>query len=71
MPTEPAAVYNLGGPLSSFDAATAKVSLYALYIPHATQASTGIPEVPGPPGTPWLMRPGTPSAHIMISAAQN
>ena len=71
MPSEPAAVYNLGGPLDTFDPATATVGLYALYIPYATQASTGIPEQPIAPGAPWIMRAGTPSAHIMISPAQN
>ncbi len=71
MPSEPAAVYNLGGPLESFDPETAQVGLYALYIPYATQASTGIPERPSAPGAPWLMRAGTPSAHIMISPPNN
>ena len=71
MPSEPAAVYNLGGALDTFDPATATVSLYALYIPYATQATTGLPEQPNAPGAPWIMRPGTPSAHIMISPAQN
>ena len=71
MPSAPAAVYNLGGPLDSFDPETAQVSLYALYIPNATQASTGIPETPSAPGAPWLMRAGTPSAPIMISPPKN
>ena len=71
MPSEPAAVYNLGGPLDTFDPATATVGLYALYIPYATQANTGIPEQPIAPGAPWIMRAGTPSAHIMISPVQN
>lgn len=70
MPTEPAAVYNVRVPLADFDPATARVGLYAVYIPYATQASTGIPETPGPPGTPWIMRPGTPSAHLMIVTPQ-
>ncbi len=67
MPAEPAAVYNLGGALSTFEPDSARVSLYALYIPYATQASTGIPERPIAPGAPWIMRAGTPSAHIMIA----
>ena len=70
MPSEPAAVYNMSAPLEEFDPATAKVTLYALYIPYASQANTGIPEKPGPPGTPWIMRGGTPSAHIMIVPPQ-
>ena len=71
MPDEPAAVYNIYVPLEDFDPATATVGLYAVYIPGATQANTGIPEAPSAPGAPWIMRPGTPSAHIMISPAQN
>ena len=67
MPSAPAAVYNLGGPLDSFDPETARVGLYALYIPYATKATTGLPEQPVGPGAPWIMRAGTPSAHIMIS----
>ena len=66
MPSEPAAVYNVALALETFDPATATVTLYAVYMPYATQTSTGLPERPGPPGTPWIMRPGTASAHIML-----
>ena len=66
MPDEPAVVYNVSYDLADFDPETARVTLYAIYIPGATAASTGLPDEPGPPGTPWLMRPGTPSAHIMV-----
>ena len=69
MPTAPAAVYNVIADVDSFDRSDASVGLYALYIPYATQASTGIPERPEAPGGPWIMRAGTPSAHIMISPA--
>ncbi len=71
MPTAPAAVYNVGGELETFDATQARVSLYALYIPYATQESTGLPERPAAPGAPWIMRPGTPSAHIMIAPPED
>ena len=67
MPTAPAAVYNVVIDSTEFDRSEARVALYALYVPYATQASTGIPERPEAPGGPWIMRPGTPSAHIMIS----
>lgn len=67
MPSEPAAVYNVSAPLEGFDPATAAVGLYALYIPYATEATTGLPERPSGPGAPWIMRAGTPSAHIMIA----
>lgn len=66
MPDEPAVVYNVSYPLERFDPETAQVTLYAIYIPNATTATTGLPDEPGPPGTPWLMRAGTPSAHIMV-----
>ena len=69
LPEEPAMVYNLGG--DSLDAATGAVQgrrvLYAVYMPYATAAGTGLPAQPAGPGMPWLMRAGTPTAHIMIS----
>jgi hypothetical protein len=69
MPTTPSALYTLTGPPNSFDAATGKVTgakwLYVVYIPGATEKSTGITEKPAP-GVPWIMYPGTPKAHIMF-----
>jgi len=69
MPDHPTSVYNLGG--DSFDPATGEVTnprrLYAVYMPYATPESTGLPARPPVPGGPWIMRPGTPTAHIMIS----
>lgn len=67
-----AMVYNLWLPTTDFDPATLDPvtgrRLHALYIPHATVESTGISSRPGE--DPWLMLPGTPSAHIMISLPQ-
>lgn len=40
---------------------------YVIYIPYATSESTGLPDAPQAPGTPWIMDPGTHRAHIMIS----
>ena len=40
---------------------------YVVYIPFATQESTGLPLKPAAPGHPWLMDPGTHRAHIMIT----
>ena len=40
-------------------------ALYVVYMPGATTESTGIPAT-APQGTPWLMFPGTPRAHIMF-----
>jgi hypothetical protein len=69
MPQTPSALYTLTGPPNSFDAATGKVTgakwLYVVYIPGATEKSTGITEKPAP-GVPWIMFPGTPKAHIMF-----
>jgi hypothetical protein len=67
MPTQPAALYSLTG--GSFDPATGAATgarpLYVVYMPGATPESTGIPAQPAQ-GTPWLMFPGTPKAHIMF-----
>jgi hypothetical protein len=69
MPRTPSALYTLTGPPNSFDAATGAVTgakwLYVVYIPGATEKSTGITETPAP-GVPWIMYPGTPKAHIMF-----
>ncbi len=40
-------------------------ALYVVYLPNATPASTGLPATPGR-GSPWVMYPGTPKAHIMF-----
>lgn len=69
LPTEPSALWSLSGAAGSWDPASNEVSgarpLYVVYIPFATEASTGLPARPGP-GIPWLMFPGTPKAHIMF-----
>ncbi len=69
MPDVPAAVYNRYG--KSYDPETDTVEdegrLYAVYMPYATGETTGLPMRPAGPGAPWIMRPGTASAHIMIS----
>ncbi|MEJ2504335.1 MAG: hypothetical protein P8177_13645, partial [Gemmatimonadota bacterium] len=61
-------VYNLTFASEDFDPAVTDPAtggrLHALYIPNATAESTGLPVRPGP--EPWLMLPGTPSAHVMI-----
>jgi hypothetical protein len=64
-----AMVYNLRFPSKDFDPATTDPAtgsrLHALYIPGATTESTGVSARPS--DEPWLMLPGTPSAHVMIS----
>lgn len=70
MPSTPATIYNLGGPAEIFDPATGEVSggnwVWAVYVPYATEESTGLPTSPQAPGAPWIMRPGTASSHIMV-----
>jgi len=70
MPTQPAVLYQIFGKAGSYDAAANKVtgaqSLYVVYMPFATAASTGLSPKPQQ-GTPWIMFPGTPKAHIMFT----
>ncbi len=70
MPPHPAALYSLTGPAGSFDASTGTISgaepLYVVYIPFATETSTGLSARPRE-GIPWIMFPGTPKAHIMFT----
>lgn len=44
---------------------------YVIYIPFATEESTGMPLSPLAPGAPWIMNPGTHRAHIMINPPKN
>ena len=67
-----AAMYQIFGGPKSWDPATGKISnastLLVVYVPGATAASTGLSPVPVKEG-PWIMHPGTPKAHIMMSGA--
>ena len=70
MPTQPAALYSLTGKATGWNGATSQLTgasrLYVVYMPFATEASTGISSVPQKDG-PWLMLPGTPKAHLMFT----
>jgi len=70
MPEQPVALYNLNGGADVFDPETGAVEgaswLWVVYTPYATTESTGLPTTEQAPGGPWIMRPGTASAHIMI-----
>lgn len=44
---------------------------YVIYIPYATEETTGMPLSPIAPGSPWIMDPGTHRAHIMINPPKN
>lgn len=67
-PDHPAALYNLSG---TYDATADTVRdasrLHVVYVPHATGPQTGLPTQPQENRGPWLMEPGQPWAHIMIS----
>jgi hypothetical protein len=68
------ALYSLTGPADSYDAAADSVSgaspLYVVYTPFATGEELGLPTRPTG-NVPWLMEPGTPWAHIMITSGGN
>ena len=70
MPTAPASLYQVFG--DAYDAASGKVSkgnsLFVVYIPFATEKSTGLSVKPSDKN-PWLMFPGTPKAHIMFTTS--
>jgi hypothetical protein len=70
MPDHPSALYSLFGSGDSVNAQTGVAGgaepLYVIYLPYATTETTGLPTLPGG-GKPWLMYPGKPWAHVMIS----
>jgi hypothetical protein len=70
MPEGPTALYSLTGKPGSFDPASGAVAdgtrVSVIYVPYATEASTGLPTEPVSPGGPWIMSPGKPWAHIMV-----
>jgi len=71
MPEKSATLHILYGKSGYFDIDSVKVRnakyRYVVYIPFATQASTGLSLQPNAPGHPWLMFPGKANAHIMIT----
>lgn len=70
MPKVPAALWQYFAARDSVDPGTGTVKgaqyLYVVYTPYATYKTTGIAETPVA-GGPWIMFPGTPFAHLMIS----
>ncbi|NHE55328.1 hypothetical protein [Cyclobacterium plantarum] len=71
MPKEGATLYALTAAAEDYDAMQGEVKntylRYVVYIPWATQESTGLALKPEAPGMPWIMDPGTHRAHIMIN----
>ena len=68
MPKQPASLYQLFG--GTYDAANNTIKgaqpLFVVYISGATGATTGLSEKPSD-DAPWIMYPGTPKAHIMLT----
>lgn len=71
MPNSATALHILSGASAHYDAVKGEVVgatlRYVVYIPFATQKTTGLPLQPVVTGGPWLMFPGSYRAHIMIS----
>ncbi|WP_163381431.1 hypothetical protein [Cyclobacterium sp. SYSU L10401] len=71
MPKDGATLYALTAEAEDYDALKGEVKntylRYVVYIPWATQESTGLALKPEAPGMPWIMDPGTHRAHIMIN----
>lgn len=62
MPSTPSALYVLSASSAEEDGQTRMV----IYVSFATAEMLGLPTSPQD-GRPWLMMPGSPSAHIMIN----
>ena len=69
-PKQPTTLYQLIAPPGGADAKTGEVkgarAMYVLYIPYATPETTGLSLRPIEHG-PWLMYPGKPWSHVMIT----
>lgn len=73
MPDRPTSLYSVSGAAEDWNPSTRQLedagTLYVVYTPYETGASTGLPTQPIG-GGPWLMESGTPWAHIMMRAAE-
>ncbi len=71
MPNHPMALHSVTG--GTFNPETASVDggsyLHVIYVPYATQETLGVSHQASRE-RPWLMHPGTPGAHIMISGSR-
>ncbi len=72
MPEQPTALYNMVAPKDSIDSATGLprgngTRWYVIYIPYATEANSGFTTAADGSGRPWLMYPGEPWAHLMVT----
>lgn len=69
-PAMPTVVYNLAGSADSVgvDGAPRDAQRwYVVYTPYGTPETTGLSLLPDGSGRPWLMYPGKPWAHAMIT----
>lgn len=75
MPEKPMALYSLSGSEGAYDYEEGKIEeaapRYVIYVPYATEESTGLTKDPVSKGAPWIMDPGTPWAHIMVITGRN
>jgi len=71
MPSNPATLHIYYGENGYFNAKTDSIEnakfRYVVYIPYATQKTTGLSLRPNEGNHPWLMFPGQYNAHIMIT----
>jgi hypothetical protein len=71
MPENPATLHIYYGENGFFNTESGEIEnakyRYVVYIPYATQESTGLSLKPNESNHPWLMFPGQYNAHIMIS----
>ena len=74
LPEAPATLHIYYGDNAYFDTETKEVKnakyRYVVYIPYATQESTGLSLAPNESSHPWLMFPGQYNAHIMITPVE-
>lgn len=71
MPAGPTLLYEIFGPEGAYDPATNTLTgaqaVNVIYMPYATAASTGLVVDGQKQYTPWLMYPGEPWAHVMLT----
>lgn len=71
LPTAPATLHIYYGENAFFNTETNNIEnakyRYVVYMPYATQESTGLSLKPNEASHPWLMFPGKYNAHIMIT----
>ncbi|MFK5879308.1 MAG: hypothetical protein QM478_07410 [Flavobacteriaceae bacterium] len=74
MPKNPATLHIYYGKDGYFNTATDSIEnakyRYVVYIPYATQKTTGLSLRPNEGSHPWLMFPGQYNAHIMITPTE-